>query len=301
MEYTGIYLPVEILFEVVSYNPSPSLALVDKKMNAEVTRVYNASVNYLLEKIPNLAERVVRIDRSSTSSMRYFLHLMEELHGFARHLGCDVSVPGTPSLEEKLEWDYAHFKTLVEKVQVCAEQTIKEDFKKFVSTVADAAGFPVVEGFDPQEVWKVLVDSPAVAALEELNLNRKDLKFLPSEIGRLTNIKKLYLDGNQLRTLPDSIQALTRLERFYLNNNKLEWIPDSIALPQLQYFELRSNQLQEIPNLANYPRLRIVYMHKNQVREIPATLHEPETLQRVYLNNNPLRTIPDPISAKINL
>lgn len=302
MEYLGLSLPVEILFQVVSYNPSPSLALVNKSVNEEVTRIYNASSRYLLNCLPHLGERLVAIDHTSTPPMRFFLHLMGALHGDARHLDCDISAPESEGfLAQELEWDHAHFKMLAESVGFRIQQAKAEDFKRFVKVVAEAAGIAVAEEFNPNELWTNLVNSLALGAIEGLTLNKMGFKFLPPEIASLGSLTRLYLEGNDLRTLPDEMNALLRLERLYLDKNKLEWISDSIALPSVQYLELRNNRLKEIPNLANYPSMRIVYMHKNQVEEIRDMTNAPATLQKVYLKNNPIRTIPHPIPAKIEL
>lgn len=78
--------------------------------------------------------------------------------------------------------------------------------------------------------------------MEELNLSGKELKVLPSEIGRLTSLRALDLSHNQLSSLPAEIGQLINLKSFYLRNNQLSSLPLEVGqLTSLQSLDLRYN------------------------------------------------------------
>lgn len=302
MEYNGIYLPVEILFQVAAYNPSPSLLRVNTLLHDEITAIYRNSIRQLLSNHPGLEGRVAPNIGAGTPPMRHFMELMREIHGMAKHLGCDMPPPQeNPTLIQMLDWDYSRFRSLSQEVNEATLRAKREDFKTFVAVVAEALSYPVPEDFNPQEVWDSLQGQPGFDTIEELNFTRKGIKFLPPEIARFTQLTRLYLDGNELRSLPGEMAALICLQRLYINNNKLEWIPDTLSLPELQYLELRSNRLKKAPDLANFPRLRVVHMHKNQVDEMPSMQNAHPLFQRIYLIDNPVSRMPNPSPQKIVL
>jgi Leucine-rich repeat (LRR) protein len=91
------------------------------------------------------------------------------------------------------------------------------------------------------------------------------LTSLPSEIGLLTNLQRLYLYYNKLTSLPSEIGLLTNLQELYLNNNNLTSIPS------------------EIGQLTN---LQILWLNNNNLTSIPPEIGLLTNLQRLYLNNN---------------
>ncbi len=52
-------------------------------------------------------------------------------------------------------------------------------------------------------------------------MDNNQLKEIPSRIGQLTNLRKLYLDNNQLKELPPEIGQLTNLQHLNLDNKQL--------------------------------------------------------------------------------
>jgi len=73
---------------------------------------------------------------------------------------------------------------------------------------------------------------------------------IPSEIGNLTNLTKLYLSDNQLTgSIPSEIGNLTNLTQNFLDNNQLTGqIPESICDLNIDWsnnnlFNISNNQL----------------------------------------------------------
>ena len=58
-----------------------------------------------------------------------------------------------------------------------------------------------------------------------LILSGNQLTTLPSDIGRLTGLRKVMLSNNLLHSLPDSMTHCTEIELLRLANNKLKDIP----------------------------------------------------------------------------
>lgn len=69
--------------------------------------------------------------------------------------------------------------------------------------------------------------NPQVLNLTQLDLSNLDLKFLPTEINLLINLKELYLENNQLQALPDNFNP-PKLEWLCLRDNPLTKIPDRL-------------------------------------------------------------------------
>lgn len=74
-----------------------------------------------------------------------------------------------------------------------------------------------------------LIDQAAAKGWEKLDLSRKRLESLPSEIGKLTRLKILDLSYNQITIIPDTIAELINLRRLALSRNQITVIPDVIA------------------------------------------------------------------------
>lgn len=129
---------------------------------------------------------------------------------------------------------------------------------------------------------------------------------IPTEIGNLTNLKRLYLDFNNLSgNIPQSIGNLSLLYRLYINNNNLTGeIPESIVNTQLDKLIAQYNQLTgEIPpNISNLTNLKHLKLYRNQLSgSIPDGICELTNLKEVILTYNQLEgEIPDCLGHSIN-
>jgi len=93
---------------------------------------------------------------------------------------------------------------------------------------------------------------------------------LPSSIGNLEMLERLFLSSNQLNgAIPASIGNLETLERLYLSSNQLSGtIPASISnLDNLSELNLSSNQLSgDIPaSIGNLANLSELNLYSNQL------------------------------------
>ncbi|MCP4668964.1 MAG: GTPase [Deltaproteobacteria bacterium] len=153
-----------------------------------------------------------------------------------------------------------------------------------------------------------------------LDLSKMDLRRLPPEIGRLTNLKKLSLDGNELRALPPQIGQLTNLNVLLLNDNQLSALPSEMGrlshlnmlalvnnrlttlppeigqLANLSVLALANNQLTTLPpEIGRLTRLRVLSLGNNRLSSLPPEIGQLTNLRRLRLHNNELTTLPPEI------
>ena len=85
----------------------------------------------------------------------------------------------------------------------------------------------------PGDELITLIDQAVAEGWTELDLSGRELTELPTEIGKLTNLKMLSLSGNQITELPSTISQQGNLEGLYADKNQITEIPSSII--QLSY------------------------------------------------------------------
>jgi len=120
--------------------------------------------------------------------------------------------------------------------------------------------------FDQWEHIDVLDNRVTYLKLYSLGL----IGEIPTEIGKLSNLHRLWLSNNQLTgEIPAEIGKLTNLQWLYLNNNQLTG-----EIPA------------EIGKLSN---LQVLYLYNNQLTgEIPTEIGKLSNLQHLLLYNNQL-------------
>lgn len=129
-------------------------------------------------------------------------------------------------------------------------------------------------------------DDDALLALEELTINRHNhysnkpnsensscgqIKDLPSQIGVLTNLKKLCLKGHSFNTVPERIGDLTQLTLLDLSHNNIQVLPESIGkLSQLTQLYIQNNQLTTLPNsVEQLSQLKVLKIYRNKFTAPP--------------------------------
>ena len=107
-----------------------------------------------------------------------------------------------------------------------------------------------------------------------LDLTYKNLTNLPTEIGKLVNLKKLYLNHNQLSSLPAEICKLVNLQYLFLNDNQLNSLPEEISkLVNLQVLHLEDNQLSSLPaEISKFINLQMLCLYNNKLKSLPVEI-----------------------------
>lgn len=85
-------------------------------------------------------------------------------------------------------------------------------------------------------------------SLCSLQIQNNQLKSLPKELWRLSNLRELNVGSNQLEVLPIEVGLLVNLTELFVHNNKLKEIPCQVGnLKQLKTLDVTNNQLIELP------------------------------------------------------
>ena len=71
---------------------------------------------------------------------------------------------------------------------------------------------------------------------------------VPSELGSLSSLTRLYLYDNQLSGVSPELGSLSNLEWLWLQRNQLSGVPSELgSLSSLEWLDLSGNQLSEVP------------------------------------------------------
>ena len=136
-----------------------------------------------------------------------------------------------------------------------------------------------------------------LSKLEELNLERMNLKGLPNSIGKLKELRRIIVKGSSLWDLPDSFGNLAKLEYLNLDYNDITELPDSICdLKKLSRFNINYNSLTNLPkDIGNLKNLKNLNISGNRLESIPESIGGLSSLARFNLKNNNLQSLPKEI------
>jgi Leucine-rich repeat (LRR) protein len=137
----------------------------------------------------------------------------------------------------------------------------------------------------------------------ELRLSNKKLVIIPPEIGKFSQLQKLYLYNNQKLVIPPEIGKLSKLTKLALQNNQITIIPLEICkLFQLRELGLSHNRISVIPlEIGNLLQLQHLNLCDNQISIIPPEISQLLQLQELYLYNNQISVIPPEIGQLLRL
>ncbi len=184
-----------------------------------------------------------------------------------------------------------------------------------------------VEGseMEEKELLKI-IEEAARDGRAELDLTNKKIKSLPVEIGRLTNLTKLFLHNNQLTSVPKELGRLTNLTVLSLFKNKLTMLPVEIAnLRNIETLFVDSNQFSCLPESIEYlnrierfsvdaehvttlvkkiekfPKMKCLYLDQQRLVSLPVELYQLTNLIQLFLQKNQLRSVPKELGQLTNL
>ena len=135
-----------------------------------------------------------------------------------------------------------------------------------------------------------------ISSLTDLFLCHLNLSFLPTAIGKLSQLKSLDLRNNQLSGLCRSLFGkLSQLERLELNDNNLLSLPESFGkLGNLKNLHLDNNQLSSLPeSFGDLGNLEYLFLYGNQLSSLPDSIDKPSChITYIMYENNPISLNP---------
>ncbi|MUG94573.1 GTPase [Scytonema sp. UIC 10036] len=137
----------------------------------------------------------------------------------------------------------------------------------------------------------------------QVGIISNNLCTLPGEIGQLCQLEELQIVGNRLESLPPEFGQLTNLRSLNLEGNQLSELPlEIVQLTNLQSLDLWNNQLSGLPpEIVQLTNLQSLYLGGNQLRELPLEIVQLTNLQSLYLGGNQLRELPPEFGFLTNL
>jgi len=118
----------------------------------------------------------------------------------------------------------------------------------------------------------------------KLNLRKKKLTELPSEIYKFKNLQVLDVRGNKLKTFPKEIATFKYLQELDISTNKIEVITKELGeLIHLKKFIANSNKIVSIPpEIKHLKKLKLLDLWGNDIGALPYEISELEnTLEEI--------------------
>jgi Leucine-rich repeat (LRR) protein len=135
--------------------------------------------------------------------------------------------------------------------------------------------------------------------LKKLYLGKNKIKFVPQEIGKLTQLEVLWLNGNQItvNALSKEMGNLSKLKVLNIENNSIVGFPDEVtSLVGLEGLYLKGNMISRISRKINAcAQLTNIDLGNNQITELPIELMNCPKLNTLNLEGNSLSSIPHQI------
>lgn len=149
-------------------------------------------------------------------------------------------------------------------------------------------------------------DLSSMSGLQNLKLDRTQLKEVPEVLGKLMKLEHLSLKKNEIEKLYGEITELNTLRSLILRKNKIKTsgVPHELFnIVELTTLDLSHNSLKEVPNgLEKAKSLLVLNLSHNQLCTIPSQLFINLTdLLYLDLSHNFLDTLPPQTRRLTNL
>ena len=135
--------------------------------------------------------------------------------------------------------------------------------------------------------------------LEDLDLQKNQLKFLPDSMQFLGTLKTVNLVGNHLSALPDDFGEMTMLEELHVQENKLKNLPPTFALMcKLRVLDLSYNVLSYLPK--HFGQLHILThlnLCNNRLNDLPDSFYSLKCLECLDISSNCIEYLGKPACA----
>jgi Leucine-rich repeat (LRR) protein len=133
----------------------------------------------------------------------------------------------------------------------------------------------------------------AASRLQSLNFSGNRLNFFPSDILRLTQLRRLNLSYNPIGDISRDHffmmgSRMAMLQQLDLSNTNLAYLPDDLSnMRFLRILIMKENYLEELPPyISSLSRLEVLDVRRNRLKSIPKTLFKLHSLRVLSLGDN---------------
>lgn len=169
---------------------------------------------------------------------------------------------------------------------------------------ADLTGIGYLTGIEifsnsKNDVKEIPAEIGRLTNLVYLDLNKSyELRKIPREIGNLKKIHMIRLSLTQVSDIPSSIGNLTEMDTLWICCNMLSGIPKEIGkLKKLRWLDIHSAHLPTIPDeICNLSNLEILDISYSDLQRLPDKIGNLKNLRTLNLFKNNLHTLPKSIA-----
>jgi len=136
--------------------------------------------------------------------------------------------------------------------------------------------------------------------VSHLDLSRKEIISVPSEVGTVTTLETLILSKNKITDLPSHFSQLFYLKFLDLGVNSLTFIPKVIySLNSLTELHLEHNKITHIdPEISQLTNLEVLNLFANQITVIPEQICSLSNIKKLDFGINFINEYPPELLEK---
>lgn len=169
------------LYHLAEQNPSTRASFLVLNHN---TRHIAQSLFWLANQeiqktMPSFLPQIKSSKATNEEALPLFKRLINHLHDAAKYLDCDEAPNASLSALDRIEWESAHYQSLIGEVKRRTNAAKAADFDAFVQSVAEGLEETIPAGVTPASYWENLKQSDVLKSLQTLNLFDKNIRFLP--------------------------------------------------------------------------------------------------------------------------
>ncbi|WP_248752572.1 DUF6543 domain-containing protein [Pseudomonas sp. MWU15-20650] len=163
------------------------------------------------------------------------------------------------------------------------------------------------ESLDDELTHQVLLDTPVLGDLPELNANFDHVTSFQLDgngtttgvdgtLRSFSHLQTLKLSKCSLGTLPEAIQHMPKLSTLDITECAIRLTPETrgvlTGLTELEFVNLSNNPLGHAPDVGSLNQLVALYLSNAALSEVPQGVFGLDQLQTLDLSNNAIREIP---------
>jgi Protein tyrosine and serine/threonine kinase/Leucine rich repeat len=130
-------------------------------------------------------------------------------------------------------------------------------------------------------------------SLEILNLSDNCLRSLPTDLGRLYQLKILFLSNNDFEEVPEVLAECPNLSMVGFKSNQIRVLGENVLPVNVRWLILTDNKLERLPNsIGKLEKLQKLMLAGNQLRSLPDEMAACQNLELIRLAANRLASLP---------